>query len=188
MKKFLLTFAAIGCAMAMTAATARTYTCHIKVTINGTVTEQDEVKVDMTEDNGYYSMNLKNFVLKAEGQSMPVGNIVISNVTGVDEHGYTTVTYKNPIVITAGDDPAYDYWMGPMLGQVPIDAIARFTSTAVSASIDIDMMSSLQQVINVSIFGVAPAEETGNVADVNKDREVNVADVNTVIDVILNKQ
>jgi len=35
----------------------------------------------------------------------------------------------------------------------------------------------------VQLFGVAPAPKTG---DVNKDGEVNIADVNNVIDIILN--
>jgi hypothetical protein len=38
----------------------------------------------------------------------------------------------------------------------------------------------------VSIFGIAPAQE-GLEGDVNKDKEVNVADVNRVIDIILSK-
>ena len=73
-----------------------------------------------------------------------------------------------------------------MISPVPTDASARFTDTAISGDLFIDMSSTLGQIINVSIFGVAPAQE-GLEGDVNKDREVNIADVNKVIDIILSK-
>ena len=181
MKKFLVCFAAICCFMAMS---ATTYTCHVKVTINGESTEQDEVPVLITENNGLYSLNLNNFVLWMGDYPMPVGNIAISGVPGVDAHGYTTAKFTDSITISEGDDPQYDTWAGPLLGNVPIDAIARFTDTALSATIGIDMMSMLGQIINVELFGVAPAT-SGLEGDVNHDGEVNVADVNSVIDIIL---
>ena len=71
-----------------------------------------------------------------------------------------------------------------MLGAVPTDATARFIDTAISGDLYIDMSSTLGQVISVSIFGIAPASE-GLEGDVNKDNEVNIADVNKVIDIIL---
>ena len=183
MKKFLFSMAALCCALAMS---ATTYTCHVKVTVNQTTTEQDQVQVDITENNGTYDLNLKNFVLLAEGVAMPVGNVTLQGVEGVDEFGYTTINYDGSINITEGDDPQYDYWMGPMISPVPIDATARFIDTAISGDLFIDMSSTLGQVINVSIFGIAPAQE-GLEGDVNKDKEVNIADVNKVIDIILSK-
>ena len=181
MKKFLAILAVTCCAMAMS---ATTYTCHIKVTINGEVTEQDEVPVVITENNGAYDLNLNNFVLWMGDFPMPVGNIAIAGVQGLDEHGYTTIKFADDINITEGDDPQYDMWAGPLLGDVPIDATARFTETALSATIDIDLMSMMGQVINVELFGVAPAA-TSLDGDVNKDGEVNISDVNAVIDIIL---
>jgi len=183
MKKFFAFLAAVGCAMALN---ATIYTCHVKVTINGTVSEQEEVPVEVNENNGAYDLNLKNFVLISEGIPMPVGNVTVTGVEGVDEYGYTTIHYDDNITITAGDDPQYDYWMGPMLGLVPTVATARFIDTAISGDLHIDMSSTLGQVISVSIFGVAPAQE-GMEGDVNKDSEVNIADVNRVIDIILSK-
>ena len=178
MKKFLAFVAAAGCAMALS---ATTYTCHVKVVINSTTTEQELVQVEVTENNGTYDLDLKNFVLQSEGAYMPVGNVT---VTGVD--GFTKLIFNGTIYITEGNDPQYDYWLGPMLGPVPTEAIARFTDTAISGDLFIDMKESLGQTISVSIFGIAPAEE-GLEGDVNKDKEVNVADVNKVIDIILNK-
>ena len=181
MKKFLVFMAAVSCALALN---ATTYTSHIKVTINGEVTEQDDVPVIVTESDGIYNLNLNNFVLWMEDFPMPVGNIAVSGVQGVNEHGYTFIKYADSITITEGDDPQYDMWAGPLLGDVPIDATARFTDTALSATIDIDMMSMLGQIITVELFGVAPAAAALD-GDVNKDGEVNISDVNSVIDIIL---
>ena len=182
MKKLFVFFAAIGCALALN---ATTYTCHIKVTINGESTEQEQVQVDVNENNGTYDLSLKNFVLSVQGVNMPVGNINVNGVEGIDEYGYTTITFKSSINITEGDD-SQDLWVGPMLGEVPVDLTSRFTNTALSANIDIDMMAMISQIINVEIFGVAP-DEGGLEGDVNKDHEVNIADVNAVIDIVLSK-
>lgn len=181
MKKFFAFIAAVGCAMALS---ATTYTSHIKVTINGESTELDEVPVLVNESNGTYDLNLNNFVLWMGDFPMPVGNIAVSGVQGTNEHGYTTIKVAQDINITEGDDPQYDMWAGPLLGLVPIDLTARFTDTALSATIDIDMMSMINQVITVELFGVAPVEEPLE-GDVNKDGEVTVSDVNSVIDIIL---
>ena len=184
MKKFLSVMAAIGCAMALN---ATIYTCHVKVTINGTVSEQEQVQVEVNENNGAYDLNLKNFVLVSEGVSMPVGNVTVTGVEGVDEYGFTKLNFNGTIFITEGDDPQYDFWMGPMLGPVPTVATARFIDTAISGDLFIDLSSTMNQVITVSIFGIAPGEAGGIDGDVNKDSEVNVADVNAVVDIILNK-
>lgn len=181
MKKFLSVMAAIGCAMALN---ATIYTCHIKVTINSTVTEQEQVQVEVNENNGAYDLNLKNFVLISEGVPMPVGNVTVTGVEGVDEYGFTKLNFDGIINITKGDDPQYDFWMGPMLGPVPTVATARFIDSAISGDLYIDLSTTMHQIITVTIFGVAPVSE-GLVGDVNKDNEVNVADVNSVIDIIL---
>lgn len=183
MKNFFAFAAAVCCALALSATT--TYNCHIKVVVNGTIAEQDEVPVEVTTNgDGTYDLTLKNFVLIQEGIPMPVGNITVTGVEGVDEYGYTTIHYDAPLAIAPGDDPQYDYWLGPMLGSVPVNMTARFTDTAASANIGINL-ESMGQVIDVSIFGVAPAAPVLD-GDVNKDSEVNIADVNAVIDIILN--
>lgn len=184
MKKLFVILAAASCAMALN---ATIYTCHVKVTINGEVTEQEQVQVEVNENNGAYDLNLKNFVLVSEGVEMPVGNVTVTGVEGVDEYGFTKLTFKGTINITNGDDPQYSYWVGPMLGPVPTDAIARFIDTAICGDLYIDMSSTMGQIISVSIFGVAPAEGGGIEGDVNHDGEVNVADVNSVVDIILSK-
>lgn len=178
MKHSLAILAALCCAMALN---ATNYACHLKVVVNGHVTEQDLVEVVVTNNNGTYDLSLKNFVLESDGENIPVGNIEVNGVTGTDEYGYTTIIYNEPITITPGDDPQYDYWLGPMLGAVPVNLTARFTDAAANATIDIQLGD---MVIAVDLFGVAPVEELME-GDVNKDGEVNIADVNAVIKIIL---
>ena len=62
MKKLFLMFAAICCAMALN---ATSYSCHLKVTINEEVAEQDQVPVMVVKNGGTYTLTLKNFILMA---------------------------------------------------------------------------------------------------------------------------
>ncbi len=182
MKKLLAFVAAACCAMALS---ATTYNCHLKVVINGEATEQDEVPVVVTAHDGVYDLNLDNFVLWMGDFPMPVGNIALTGVEGVDQYGYTTIKFDDDLMITEGNDPQFDTWAGPLLGPVPVNMTARFTDTAACANIDIDMQSMIGQVITVEIFGVAPAPAALE-GDVNHDGEISVADVGTLIDIILN--
>ena len=179
MKKVFALLAAACCAMALS---ATTYSSHLKVVINGESAEQDQVQVVVTNGDNGYNLSLKNFCLTIGDAVMPVGNIEVTNVEGVDEYGYTTIHHNSPLAITPGNDGVHleDEWVGPMLGEVPIDLTARFTDSALNANIDI-VLAMLGQTIEVSLFGVAPVLNT----DVNKDGEVSVADVNVIIDYIL---
>lgn len=179
MKKVFALLAAACCTMALS---ATTYSSHLKVVINGESAEQDQVQVVVTKGDNGYNLSLKNFCLTIGDAVMPVGNIEVTNVEGVDEYGYTTIHHNSPLAITPGNDGVHleDEWVGPMLGEVPIDLTARFTDSALNANIDI-VLAMLGQTIEVSLFGVAPVLNT----DVNKDGEVSVADVNVIIDYIL---
>jgi hypothetical protein len=152
------------------AMSATSYMCHLKVTVNDVVSEQDQVLVEVNKNNGGYDLSLKNFCLESDGNKLPVGNIAVSGVQGVNEYGYTTITINEPVIITAGDDPSYTEadWLGPMLGEVPIDLTSRFTDSALSANIDIEMPGMM---IGVSIFGVTPVLQ----GDVNHDNAVNIS-------------
>lgn len=179
MKKVLAFVAALCCSLALT---ATNYSCHLKVTVNENSGEQDEIPVEVVKDNGTYTLTLKNFILVQDGVPLPVGNIEVAGVEGVDEYGFTTIRFNEPIFITAGDDPNYSEseWLGPLLGEVPLDMTARFTDSALSANIDIEL-AALGQIIGVELFGVAPELE----GDVNKDNEVNILDVDSIIKIIL---
>lgn len=185
MRKVFALLSVLCCALAVS---ATNYTCHIKVVVNGEVSEQDEVPVVVTGEYGVYNLTLNNFMLisgeEGDQVTLPVGNIAVSGVEGVDEYGYTTIKFNSPIVITPGNDGVHseDEWIGPMIGEVPIDLTARFTNTALDANIDIEL-AMLQQTIGVSLFGVAPTIK----GDVNEDGEVGISDVNAVINIILSE-
>lgn len=179
MKQTLSILAALCCAVALN---ATTYACHLKVVVNGVASEQDLVPVEVTNNNdGTYDLSLKNFALISEGESIPVGNIEVTGVNGTDEYGYTTIIYNESVMITEGNDPQYDYWLGPMLGEVPLELTSRFTNSALTATIDITLGD---MVIAVDLFGVAPVDELSE-GDVNHDGDVNIGDINAVIKIIL---
>jgi len=165
---------------------ATDYSGHLRVTVNGEVTEQEQVPVQVTQDaDGLYTLSLNNFVLESGDVKLPVGNITIKGVKGVDEYGYTTINYDDAVTITAGDDPNYseDEWLGPMLGKVNIAMESRLTPTALDVTISIDLSATLGQKVEVDMFAVAPLLK----GDVNDDTEVSINDVNEVVDIIVTK-
>lgn len=121
MKKLFTTVAFVLCSMSLM---AKDYTCPLVVTLNGEAAGvPEDVPVDVTkQDNGKYTLTLKNFVL---GGYMPVGTIVVTDVDATTIGSTDILTTQKNITITAGDDSALpegweDGWLGPKLGQVPI--------------------------------------------------------------------
>lgn len=138
-------------------AMATEYNGKLKVTINGASTYQDDVFTVNDNGDGTYTFLLKNFILSAGGNDMPVGNIEIANVNGTKQGDVTVINVSQGITITQGDDPAYQpsEWMGPKLsmvsgGSIPIELTAQINEYGLYAHIDIDMMSTLKQVIEVT--------------------------------------
>lgn len=138
-------------------AMATEYNGKLKVTINGASTYQDDVFTVNDNGDGTYTFLLKNFILSAGGNDMPVGNIEIANVNGTKQGDVTVINVSQGITITQGDDPAYkpSEWMGPMLsmgsgGSIPIELTAEINEYGLYAHIDIDMMSTMKQVIEVT--------------------------------------
>ena len=87
--------------------------------------QQADVLVE-TYSDGTINFVLKNFVLS--GLSMPVGNIVVENITVASDN---TFTFSGGIELTEGDDPTYDFWLGPGItedcgGSVPLDLNGKF--------------------------------------------------------------
>ena len=138
-------------------AMATEYNGKLKVTINGASTYQDDVFTVNDNRDGTYTFLLKNFILSTGGNDMPVGNIEIANVNGTKQGDVTVINVSQGITITQGDDPAYQpsEWMGPKLsmvsgGSIPIELTAQINEYGLYAHIDIDMMSTMKQVIEVT--------------------------------------
>ena len=102
------------------------FTDVLSVDINGAVTEQYATISLRDSSNGKYIFSLKNFVLKAGTNSIGVGTIELQDVEGVtDANGVLTLTTNQKAAIKKGDDPQVTTWMGPMLGNVPIELKTR---------------------------------------------------------------
>ena len=160
MKKLLLIAAF---AMSTLSGAAKDFTDQLVVTINEEVsTQQTTVTVEELEDN-YINFVLSNFVLKNGEDDMNVGNIEINNLYLSEKNGgaYKTFSYKANLQIKPGNKEGVseEDWIGPLLGNVPLILKGQLTDDKVYVSIDIDMMSTLEQIISVQ-FGTKIDEPT----------------------------
>ena len=105
----------------------KTYTEDLYVTMGDETMDKQQADVLVeTYSDGTINFVLKNFVLS--GLSMPVGNIVVENITVASDN---TFTFSGGIKLTEGDDPTYDFWFGPSItedcgGSVPLDLNGKF--------------------------------------------------------------
>ena len=86
---------------------------------------------------------------------MPVGNIVLKNVSDAiaPTAGEKAYAFNGKIKIEPGTMEGVDDWLGPTkLGEVPVELRASLKGSNLYAVIDINMMESLGQTINV-VFG-----------------------------------
>ena len=144
------------------------YTNALTVSVNGQTTAPQSETIQLIEEtDGTFTFVLKNFVLRADGGNMPIGNIRLTNIA---KNGNNISTLQNA-EITEGDDPAYEgQWFGPSLtamGDIPVELLATIESeTSLLAEIDIDLMSMMGQVINV-VFAPAETYTDGNALSLN---------------------
>ncbi len=139
---------------------ANDYTDKLTVTVNGESVEQ-QTTISVTKgDDGKYTLSLNNFCLESTEEDgtltrIGVGNIVLADREGTTVDGITTIAYNDNLLITDGNDPDIDFWMGSMLGAVPIEMVARFNDTQLYCEIHINLMDLLGQLIDV-VFGSEP--------------------------------
>ena len=136
----------------MANAEQRIYNDQLKVTINSeSNTQQAQVIVEPLE-NGNINFYLNNFCLESEEATMPVGNIVIEDLPLTKGSQYDTFAFQGSINITEGDMEDAEFWLGPMLGPVPLDMKGKITDEKLYVTIDIDMSGAIGQIIEVK-FG-----------------------------------
>lgn len=139
---------------------ANKYTDKLTVTVNGESMEQ-QTTIDVTKgDDGKYTLSLNNFCLESPNEDgtlvrLGVGNIILPDREGTTVDGVTTITYNDALLITEGNDAGIEGWMGPLLGPVPIEMVARFNDTQLYCEIHINLMDLLGQLIDV-VFGNEP--------------------------------
>lgn len=135
MKKIFTLFAL---AMATLTASATDYSDNLKVTLGGITSEQPAtISVEELSD-GNYTLTLKDFSLNIGGQSLDVGNIVISGAKAVQKDGIKGFALAQAVNIAAGSDNSKS-WIGPNLGEVPLKLSAEFTNDKLFTVIKIAM-------------------------------------------------
>ena len=171
MKKF---FTFFGAAALSLAAMATDYTGEITVLVNNVGNTQDATINIVQNEDETYKLSINNFTLDNEG--------MLDNMKGYTINGVTTVVADQTITITEGDDPNISFWMGTILGEVPIILAAEFDGTKAKANIDIDMRDIMQQFINVKF---ETPDYNGKYGDVNGDGNITAADVTAVYNIML---
>ena len=129
-------------------AQATDYTERLLVVVNGDGTEQ-EATITVTEHDGLYDLNLKNFVLMGGDTPMPVGNVELTNMIPAKAGEAIFLQANQNITVTNGDDTSYPFWMGPMLGELPVKLVAVLEDNQLRALINLDLMSQMGQIVEV---------------------------------------
>ncbi len=141
------------------AAHATDYTDQLLVLVNGEGAMQ-QATISVNEHNGLYDLNLKNFVLMNGDQPMPVGNVELKNIVPEAAGDAIFLRANQNITVTDGDLPDVLFWMGPMLGELPVQVTAVLSGDRLRALIDLDLWQMLGQIVNVC-FGEALVSGTG---------------------------
>lgn len=146
--KRLFTFLTI----AITALTvqATDYTDKLLVVVNGKSSVQDAT-ISVTKNGNLYDLNLKNFMLVSGTVKMPVGNVELKGIAPYKLGNKIFLSAKQNITVTEGDAAISSAWMGPSLGELPVDLTAVIEDGKLRAIIDLKV-TLLNQVVNVS-FG-----------------------------------
>jgi len=143
-----------------------TYKNDLSVRVLGSTNQPAETNINLIESKGTYSLELKNFVMYGLG----VGNIKVTNLDVADN----TYTTSQTITITKGDDPSINDWMGPGLGEVPVNVVATVNGDQMVAQITIKNFYDFGN-INVTF---APTVTIGANASVSTEAGVNNVIVN----------
>ncbi|MBQ2185158.1 MAG: calycin-like domain-containing protein [Bacteroidaceae bacterium] len=154
MRKTLLTLFCAFTTLMLSAQSVKTYSDNLIVTVNEESTPPIPADVLVT-DNGDGTINfaLKNFCLVVGDNSMPVGNIAIDNLKLEDaENGLKAFTYNGPLTIMEGDMEGVDSWLGPLLGELPLELSGKLSEDKLYVAISLNLIDMLGQVIYVT-FG-----------------------------------
>ena len=113
--------------------TAINYTDMLVIDINGTETEPQEATIAVEGSNGTYTLSLKRFSL----DGMPIGDIVVTDITATENNGVKEFEAEQKITITASDEN--EEWMGPMLGELPVSLKGKMTAEKLYCTIVLDL-------------------------------------------------
>jgi len=145
-KLFTLLFVAV----AVIAARAKDYYVPITIIVNGTAADQTGV-ISVVENDGLVDLTVKNFMLQSSDGPMGVGNVVVKGIKPIQDGNATLLLTNQTITITAGDDSSVPFWMGPSIGEIPVELRGKIEGDRLRCYLDIDLRATLQQVIQVAI-------------------------------------
>ena len=140
----------------------------ITISINGQTTPPLNTSFKFIEKkDGTYGLRMENFVLGEGSGMIPIGTLVINNLTYDAGH----VTTNQTVFFEAGTlpDVAPDAWFGLVLnamGGVPVvlDGNVDVDAETMTAKIDIDMSATLSQVIKVVAAPVTTLDDNSMIA------------------------
>ncbi len=138
MKKILLCLMAMM-TMVAHAETTTAYegTLTVKAMVILTLYEGESTVYVTTQDDGKYTLSLRDFGFELYGEMMNLGNINVRDIDGVvGDDGSITLSTSQTITIEDGDDPSIE-WSGSMLGEISVTLSATMTATTLSATITI---------------------------------------------------
>ena len=151
MKKIFTFFAACMLMLSAFAQSTKEYTENLVITINDESTEPVPATVTVVDNgNGTINFALNNFVLGSGEEAMPVGNIAVDNLVVTEKDGVKSFSFNDKILIKDGNDSNYDFWLGPMLEEIPLTLVGQMNEGHLHVTIGI-VMESLEQVINVEL-------------------------------------
>lgn len=158
--------------------TQKEFSGGLTVTVDGSQASEQTSSINIYEmSNDTYMMQLSNFILEG---GMPVGNIVLTGLMAdASKIGMKSFASEQTIQISEGTDETHaGEWMGPGLGDVPVEFEGKMTDNRFFCNIDINMPEPLDQQIKV-VFGK-------DFTVVNDQQAVTADEVGTK-DVILNR-
>ena len=134
-------------AIAVMTAKATDYTDRLLVLVNGEGGEQ-QATISVTKNGNLYDLNLKNFMLINGNTQLPVGNVELKGITPEQSGNAIFLRAKQDITVSAGDTPGVSSWLGPNLGELPVDLTAVLENGKLRALIDLEVKL-LEQIVNV---------------------------------------
>ena len=132
------------------------YDKYIGVAVNGVYSDPVAAPIEVTyNEDSTIDFNLKNFSMTLGSSTAYVGNISLPGLA-MDEDG--NFSFDGTIQIAAGDKEgvAANEWIGPDLGDIPVELTGTITDDYFYVHIDITM-TSLNQQIEVEVGDLANA-------------------------------
>lgn len=151
------------------------YSGYVVVKINEEVTDPLPADVTINKKEGNkIDFTLKNFMLIAGGNEMPIGNINVNGIQLMPSAKANTTEFENKqvILIDEGDAEGVPMWFGPMLGEIPVELKGEAAGDDIDIDIEIDMMATLEQMIHVDFYATGTSGITNLVADKKNDNNI----------------